>query len=113
MADVKENKIESAVANVEHTEGFPEEIQKALNDIPPDSRRELVALFSYQQSVLRSPESEVAKKVTSEHITAMIANDSKAMDYQHEDEKQKKLMIFGLITLAAILVCSADGFTYR
>ena len=43
MADVKENKSESAVANVEHTEGFPEEIQKALNDIPPDSRRELVA----------------------------------------------------------------------
>jgi len=79
-----------------------EELDPILKELPAEQRELFVSLLSIQSS--RSPESEVAKKITSDHITKLLDNQSKSMDYTHQDEVQRKIYSFGVIVVAVVLI---------
>lgn len=51
-----------------------------------------------------SPEAEVSKKVTSEHITTMLNTQDKAMEHTFQDNKEKRWFSMGLAVLACVML---------
>ena len=80
-------------------EGMNEAIEQVLDSLSPEQRtvieRSMVAQFAMVSQA--TPESEVAKRITGEHITKMLDNQSKAMELTHKDENNRKLLFAGII----------------
>ncbi|MBR1711013.1 MAG: hypothetical protein IJ719_19660 [Clostridia bacterium] len=75
----------------------------------PTQREAVLPIISMQQSIIaRTPEGDIARKITPDHITQMLNNDKTAIDYQHEDSKQEKMVniIYVVIVAAVILLLS-------
>ena len=92
--DSKETDLESAATNE-----FPTEVEEALESIPEEQKKIIEEhLFSFMQMrSVSSPETEVMKKLTSEHITSY-------MDIMHDDMQNKYIekrhnKIFSIIVL--------------
>lgn len=73
-------------------------IDEILDALPQEQRRiiERTMVSSVAMITKSSPESEIANKITSEHITKMLENQEKAMDYSFKDEKYKNIF-YGVI----------------
>lgn len=107
MSDNNLSKLDST----EETKGIlPEEVSEVLNEIPManDQRKMIEALFVSQTSMISrvSPEIEVSKKVTSEHISTMLDTEQQAMKHTFEDRKQSRIFN-GFVILAACAVLIA------
>lgn len=86
-------------------ETLPEEITSLLDGVAPEKRREIIRIISMAQIRSYSPEAEVSKKITQEHITSMIELQKKAMDHDYADRKETRRYTFVYSLLAcAVLV---------
>ena len=83
--------------------------QEALGDVLeglPQEKREIIekTIISQFAMVSRtSPEGEIAKKITPQHIDKLLDNQGKAMDYAHKDEVHKKILV-GVVLFFVIVV---------
>jgi hypothetical protein len=86
---------------------LPEEIEQVL-DAVPEKEREVIERFMIRQVSLISrisPEIEVSKKVTAEHITTMLATQDKAMERTFKDKNQRRwfsLSVIGIVSAVLI-----------
>lgn len=80
-----------------------EKIGEILESLPRDKREKIEQVMISHYAMIRrtSPEGEIAKRITSDHISTMLENDRKSMDYSHRDEWQSKLF-YGFIALLAV-----------
>lgn len=101
-------KAEAKPEDEDNLDEIPPEIDQALQFVPKESRREFYGLM-VSSSMVRSPEADIAKKVTSDHITQMLENQKQSMDYSFKDNKMTKIiyLIVFVITLVFIGVLVA------
>lgn len=90
---------------------LPDEISEMLEGVPEPKRQNLVRVMEAQFSMISrvSPEIEISKKITGDHITTMLQNQNKAMDLQHKDQWQR-MLFYGFIVL--ILLIAVFGIIF-
>ena len=81
---------------------IPEEFAEALKSVPVEERRVIERIFVSQSRMLSrmSPESEVMKKVTADHISTMLGTQHDAMEKTFQADREKR--IFLLITIVIV-----------
>ena len=98
---------------IHHNEGenadIPDEIEGVLSKLPGPERENMTRIIAAGFSFLSlsSPEGEVAKKITPEHITTILDQQEKGMDYTYKEGLQKKIffvVILVIIILAVIAI---------
>ena len=103
MADKREQQI----APQAEDEMLHEDIAKVLEGIPTEKRQSIERLFVSQFAMVSgrtSPEFEISKKVTSEHIGKMLDTQQQAMEFSYKDEKNKRLFYVILIVIVCAVV---------
>ena len=86
---------------------LPEEISQVLEGVPPAQREVIERFMISQVSMISriSPEIEVSKKITAEHITTMLNTQDKAMERTFRDNTQKRWYSIALVVLScAVLI---------
>lgn len=91
-------------------EGKPSQTDEIFGEVLeglPREKREIIEKTIVSQFAMvsrTSPEGEIAKKITEEHIDKLLDNQGKAMDYAHKDEVHKKIFLgfVGLVMLGAV-----------
>lgn len=81
---------------------IPPELEQALQFVPKESRREIYGLMV--SSMTRSPEADIAKKVTSEHISQMLETQKRSMDYSFQDNKMTKMISLIVFILTLVFI---------
>ena len=94
---------------------IPPDVEQALNHMEPQHREAVMSIITMQKSVIaRTPEGEIARKITPDHITKMLENEAKSMDYQHDDVKREKrtnllYVVIAVVAVLAIIVLLRDN----
>lgn len=90
-------------ANIEHND-IPPEMVEILSDLPETKRKEATRIMTAGFSMISrtSPEGEIAKKITPDHISAMLSAQEKGMEYTYRENQHK--MIFFAVILAIVVV---------
>lgn len=106
-------KAQKSINNPEHggENVLPSEFSEILEGVPEVQKRQITRVMEAQFSMISrvSPEMEVSKKITSDHITTMLDNQSKAMDLQHKDQWQK-MVFYGVVVF--FLLVAVFGIIY-
>lgn len=104
---MEEKKNLTAAADADNeAASLPEEVVRALEDMEPGKREQIERLMVSQFSLISriSPEVEVSKKITAEHITTMLNTQDKAMEHTFQDKKESRWFSIGLTLLACIVL---------
>ena len=96
------------IATASDHDGIPAEVAEVLSELPEPQRKEVTRMMTAGFSMVSrtSPEGEIAKKITPEHISSMLNTQEKSMDYAYK-ENQHRMVFFAvilLIIIAAIIV---------
>ncbi len=91
----------------ENEQSLPAEVAEVLQTVAPDARKKIEYFMHSQISLISrmSPETQVMKQVTSDHITTMLQTQENAMQNTFKENHEKR--ISGLIAgglLAGFLV---------
>ena len=80
---------------------LPEEFAEVLQKVDPQTRGQIERIMVSQFSMVSrlSPETEVMKKVTPEHITAMISTQDEAMKRTFKENSEKRWFSIGLAAM--------------
>lgn len=95
---------------------FPDEVNTVLEEMPPDKREviERVMVSSISMMAKVSPEGELSKKITSEHIGQMIETNDRAMEHTFKADHERRihrLIYFGgaIIILFGVILLLKDN----
>ena len=82
------------------------EIAEVLESLPKEKRELLEPMiFSYTSMISRvSPEIEIAKKITDQHITKILEARDKSLELEYTDNKNKRRYSFAASVLACVVV---------
>jgi len=82
---------------------IPAEMAEVLNELSEPQRKEVTRIMSAGFSMISrtSPEGEIAKKITPDHISAMLNAQEKGMDYTFKENQNK--MVFFVIILVIVV----------
>lgn len=70
---------------------IPAEVAQVLDTLPVEQRTTIVRFFSQAVLLSRSsPETEIAKKINSDHITQLLNQDQQAMEYEFKDSQSRR-----------------------
>lgn len=85
---------------------LPEEMSQVLDKLPENEQSIIKQLWFSQSSMISriSPEFDVAKKVTSEHIDKLLDTQDKAMEKAFKDKGQRRVFMLLLTLLAATVL---------
>ena len=101
MADEEKNELIK-----EDESPIPAEVAQVLDTLPVEQRTTIVRFFS--QAVLfnrSSPEAEIAKKISSEHITQLLDQDKQAMEYEYKDsQSRRKYQIISISVVCVVVI---------
>lgn len=77
-----------------------------LESVPPEVRSEVKRVMSMSLNMRRvmSPETEVMRKVTSEHISKFLDSQDTAMNKQFQEVKESKIYTFGIFLFTLIFI---------
>ena len=105
MSEQKKNPTADSktVADTNKTE-LPEEFAQVLGEVPAEQREKISQLMFSSFSMINrvSPEMELTRKITGDHITSMMENESKAMDYSYRNDQHK--MVFQVVVLLVVIL---------
>lgn len=94
-------------ADTEH-DGIPQEVAEVLSDLPEPKRKEVTRIMMAGFSMISrtSPEGEIAKKITPDHISSMLNAQEKGMDYTYKENQHRMifLVVILFLVLAAIIL---------
>lgn len=93
--------------NPEH-DNIPPEMAEVLSELPEPQRKEVTRIMTAGFSMISrtSPEGEIAKKVTSEHISLMLSAQEKGMQYTYK-ENQHRMIFFAVILFIVVVAIIA------
>lgn len=102
-----ESSKEIVTATPEH-DSIPPEMAEVLRELPEPQRKEVTRIMTAGFSMISrtSPEGEIAKKVTSEHISTMLESQQKGMDYTYK-ENQHRMIFFVIVLLICVIAVVA------
>ncbi len=102
------------IAAVSEHDGLPEEMAEVLNKLPEPQRKEMTRMMTAGFSMISrtSPEGEIAKKITPEHISSMLNAQEKGLDYTYK-ENQHRMVFFTIVLLIVIGAIIAIIFLLR
>ena len=86
---------------------LPDDISQALEGLPVDKRETIEKTLVTQFAMITSrssPEFEISRKITSDHITKLLDTQSKSMEYTYKDEQHKRWFYVALIALVSAVV---------
>lgn len=85
-------------------DSIPPEIAEVLKDLPEPQRKEMSRVFTASFGMISriSPEGEIAKKITSDHISSMLNAQEKGMDYTYKENQHR--MIFFVVILIIVVI---------
>lgn len=85
-------------------ESIPPEMAEVLNGLPEPQREEMSRMITTSFGMIGrvSPEIEIAKKITPDHISSMLNAQEKGLDYTYKDNQHK--MIFFVVILVVVLI---------
>ena len=86
----------------ENDQALPAELTEVLQSVDPDARKKIEYFMHSQISLVSriSPEAQIMKKVTPEHITTMLQTQENAMQNTFKENREKR--ISGLIAGALL-----------
>lgn len=89
-------------------ENFDSDFDEILEGIPAEERHEVRRIMgmSMKMGGIISPEMELMKKMTPEHVTEFLTTQKKAMENQYIENRENKIFLFLvlLIVLAFIVI---------
>lgn len=85
-------------------DSIPPEVAEVLNDLPEPQRKEMSRMFTASFGMISriSPEGEIAKKITPDHISSMLNAQEKGMDYTYKENQHR--MIFFVVILIIVVI---------
>lgn len=85
-------------------DSIPPEMAEVLNELPEPQRKEMSRMITASFGMISrtSPEGEIAKKITSDHISSMLSAQEKGMDYTYKENQHR--MIFFVIILVIVTI---------
>lgn len=92
---------------VKSEENFDSEFDEILEGIPAEERHEVRRMIgmSMRMGGIISPEMELMKKMTPEHVTEFLTTQNKAMENQYKENRENKIFLFFvLFTVLAFIV---------
>lgn len=104
MKDKKENQEDSLHENNTGEIELPDEIEDILGSIPKESRHEVKRIvgMSMQMGGAFSPQLELMKKMTPEHVSEFLQGQREASNNEFKESRDSK--IFMAFVLAVVLV---------
>lgn len=87
-------------------EDFGNEMDSLLEGLPKESRHEVRKLvgMSMQMGGVISPQIELMKKMTSEHVTEFLDTQKKAMENQFKESRENKIFLFAVLVVTLIFI---------
>lgn len=116
--NTSDNKVENSekdTYDAEDTEPSLDEAVKALRDVPPSDRKQIETVLQSTVGMIEhtSPETELFKKVTPEHITHYLDDSRDNMHLGYKDRTQNRvfkgfLVVVGMVAFIVIIVLLKD-----
>lgn len=96
---------QGAVSTTPEQENIPPEIAEVLSELPDPQRKEVTRMMMASFSMISrsSPEGEIAKKITPDHISSMLAAQQKGMDYTYKENQCQKIFF---VVILLIVICA-------
>lgn len=105
---------EKEIAPPEET--LEKDLDEVLKEVPEEQRKivEQLMVSSVQMGRISSPETEVMRKITPEHISAYLAASEEDMKKSYEDKKSRRkfrlaLSFLSMIFVLAIIIILKDS----
>lgn len=94
------------VTKDEEKENFGKEMDLILEGIPKESRHEVKKLvgMSMQMGGVISPQMELMKKMTSEHVSEFLATQKKEMENHYKENRENKIFLFAILLITLVFI---------
>lgn len=86
--------------------GIPKEIEEILDDIPQEARHEVKKMIgmSMQMGGVFSPQLELMKKMTSEHVSEFLEGQREASNNEFKESRDNKFFMAFVITIVLVFI---------
>lgn len=105
---MEENKVNIPETKETKPERFENELDAILENMPKEDRHEVRKMIglSMQMGGAISPQMELMKKMTPEHVSDFLDTQKKAMENQFKESRENKVFLFAvlLVTLAFVIL---------
>lgn len=90
----------------EENDSFPKEINEILDDIPQEARHEVKKMIgmSMQMGGVISPQLELMKKMTPEHVSEFLQGQREAANNEFKESRDNKLFMCFVLTIVLAFV---------
>lgn len=103
--DQESEMVKNVASTAPKQEGLPPEIVEVLNELPDPQRKEVTRMIASFSMISRSsPEGEIAKKITPDHISTMLEAQQKGMDYTYKDRQHQKIFFVAILLIVIVAV---------
>ena len=103
----KEEISQNVASETPEHETIPPEMAEVLSTLPEAQRKEVTRIMTMGFSMISrsSPEGEIAKKITPEHISTMLTTQQKGLDYTYKESRFEKIIfvVILLIIISAVI----------
>ncbi len=102
---MKENK--EAIEPTEDDENLiDKELDSILENVPKEGRHEVKKMIgmSMQMGGIISPQMELMKKMTPEHVSEFLDTQKKTMQNQFKENRENKIFLFSVLTIVLIFI---------
>lgn len=106
MDDNNQIKESKEVAKDEEKENLGNEMDSILEGIPKESRHEVRKLvgMSMQMGGVISPQMELMKKMTSEHVSEFLDAQKKEMENRYKENRENKIFLFAILLITLVFI---------
>ena len=104
---MEENKKEEMLKTKENQqESFENELDSILENMPKEERHEVRKMIgmSMQMGGVISPQMELMKKMTPEHVSDFLDTQKKAMENQFKESRENKVFLFAVLLVTLVFV---------
>ena len=101
-----EDNVLSEVHNQDEETQDLEDFDSVFENMPKEERRVIKRMvgMSMQMGGVISPEMELMKKMTPEHVSDFLDTQKKAMENQFKEKKDNKIFLFAVLLVALIFI---------
>ncbi len=100
------NQVEESKGVTKDREDIGEEMDSILEGIPKESRHEVRKLvgMSMQMGGVISPQMELMKKMTPEHVSEFLDTQKKEMENHYKENRENKIFLFAILLITLVFI---------
>ena len=106
--EISEKEKSDANVNANDTQSGEKEDQEAfeelLESLPKEEKHKVIQMMSMQVRGVFSPQNEIMKKFTSDHITEFIETQNKVIDYTFKDNRENRIFSILILIIVAVFI---------